>query len=181
MGRKIRKSAGKTMRPNFFVFCEGKSEIAYIKFLRAVSRAPIQLISRESDSNISQAYIARCKREYVTTRLDKDFLMFDLDVKGMLEHLRNFKNAILLVSHPCIELWFLLHFEDCRSEISADACNKRMLSCSNNYKKGTLQECEKQILWENMDIAIARAKKLQEYRNPSTTIYKLIECIRQQR
>ena len=30
MGRQIRKSKGKTMKPNFFVFCEGESEVAYI-------------------------------------------------------------------------------------------------------------------------------------------------------
>lgn len=29
MGRQIRKSKGKTMKPNFFVFCEGESEVAY--------------------------------------------------------------------------------------------------------------------------------------------------------
>ena len=35
MGRQIRKSKGKTMKPNFFVFCEGESEVAYISHLRS--------------------------------------------------------------------------------------------------------------------------------------------------
>ena len=53
MGRQIRKSKGKTMKPNFFVFCEGESEVAYISHLRSQYRAPIQIIPRKSDSNIS--------------------------------------------------------------------------------------------------------------------------------
>ena len=65
MGRQIRKSKGKTMKPNFFVFCEGESEVAYISHLRSQYRAPIQIIPRKSDSNISVRYIENCKREYV--------------------------------------------------------------------------------------------------------------------
>ena len=42
MGRTVRNSRGKTMKPNFFVFCEGKTEINYVKFLRSVFRVPIQ-------------------------------------------------------------------------------------------------------------------------------------------
>ena len=44
MGRKVRISKGKQMKPNFFVFCEGETEIAYVKFLRSLYRAPIQVI-----------------------------------------------------------------------------------------------------------------------------------------
>ena len=46
MGRQIRKSKGKTMKPNFFVFCEGESEVAYISHLRSQYRVPIQIIPR---------------------------------------------------------------------------------------------------------------------------------------
>lgn len=31
MARKARMSKGKTMKPNFFVFCEGETEVTYIK------------------------------------------------------------------------------------------------------------------------------------------------------
>ena len=47
MGRQIRKSKGKTMKPNFFVFCEGESEVAYISHLRSQYRVPIQIIPRK--------------------------------------------------------------------------------------------------------------------------------------
>ena len=127
MGRQIRKSKGKTMKPNFFVFCEGESEVAYISHLRSQYRAPIQIIPRKSDSNISVRYIENCKREYVATQNDKTFLMFDLDVNGMLEHLQSIPDVVLLVSNPCIELWYLLHFEECHAELTQNACIKKLL------------------------------------------------------
>ena len=105
MGRQIRKSKGKTMKPNFFVFCEGESEVAYISHLRSQYRAPIQIIPRKSDSNISVRYIENCKREYVVTKNDKTllwllliiisgsnlphFLMYILKRKNMLTNWRD--------------------------------------------------------------------------------------------
>ena len=62
MGRTVRNSRGKTMKPNFFVFCEGKTEINYVKFLRSVFRVPIQVIAKKSDSNISLDFIERSIR-----------------------------------------------------------------------------------------------------------------------
>lgn len=56
MGRQIRKSKGKTMKPNFFVFCEGESEVAYISHLRSQYRAPIQIIQKERFEHIRSVY-----------------------------------------------------------------------------------------------------------------------------
>ena len=177
MGRQIRKSKGKTMKPNFFVFCEGESEVTYISHLRSQYRAPIQIISRKSDSNISDRYIENCKREYITTKNDKTFLMFDLDVTGMLERLQGIPDAILLVSNPCIELWYLLHFEECHAELTQNACIKKLKRHFEHYVKGTLALNEKQQLSEKASDATERAKVLEVYNNPSTTIYKMIELL----
>ena len=61
MGRKIRLSKEKQMKPNFFVFCEGKTEMAYIKFLRSLYRVPIQVIPKKGKSNISKDDIGRTR------------------------------------------------------------------------------------------------------------------------
>jgi hypothetical protein len=37
---------------------------------------------------------------------------------------------------------------------------------------------EKRILVENMEKAIERAKSLEEYKNPSSLVYRLIEAMR---
>lgn len=84
MARKAKQPRGKKMNPTFFVFCEGKTEAAYVDLLRRSFRMPVEIIAKVSDSNINQQYIDRCKRDRFTTKEDKTFLMFDLDVAGML-------------------------------------------------------------------------------------------------
>ena len=119
MARKAKQPRGKKMNPTFFVFCEGKTEAAYVDLLRRSFRVPVEIIARVSDSNISQPYIDRCKRDRFTTSEDKTFLMFDLDVPGMLERLQKIKDAVLLLSNPSIEYWFLLHYKDTNKELSS--------------------------------------------------------------
>ena len=166
------------MKPNFFVFCEGETEIAYVKFLRSLYRAPIQVIPKKGKSNISEDFIVKSKNEYVQTDQDKVFLMYDLDVDGMLEQLQKIPNAELLVSNPCMELWFLLHHQDQKSEISSDRCIKKLQKFSNEYKKGILSEEDKTFLAEKKDLAIERAKNMIGYQNPSSTVYKLLEKLK---
>ena len=177
MGRQVRKSKGKIMKPNFFVFCEGETEVAYVSHLRSQYRVPIQIIPRKSDSNISIRYIENCKRDYIETKNDKTFLMFDLDVDGMLEHLQSIPDAVLLVSNPCIELWYLLHFEECHAELTQNACVKKLKRHLEHYTKGSLLLKDKQILSDKVSSASERAKALKSYNNPSTTIYKLIDLL----
>ncbi len=163
------------MKPNFFVFCEGETEIAYVKFLRSLYRVPIQVIPKKSKSNISEDYIERSKNEYVRTGQDRVFLMYDLDVDGLLEHLLKIPNAELLVSNPCIELWFLLHYQEQKVEITSEKCIQKLHKVTKGYRKGGLSEEEKKVLAENRELAVDRAKKQAEYHNPSTTVFKLLE------
>lgn len=165
------------MKPNFFVFCEGESEVAYISHLRSQYRVPLQIIPKKSDSNISVRYIENCKREYILTKKDKTFLMYDLDVAGMLVHLQSIPDAVLLVSNPCIELWYLLHFEECHAELTQNMCIKKLKRHLEHYTKGALVLNEKEQLADKTSEATTRAKMLETYNNPSTTIYKMIELL----
>ena len=166
------------MKPNFFVFCEGETEIAYVKFLRSLYRAPIQVITKKGKSNISEDFIVKSKNEYVQTEQDKVFLMYDLDVDGMLEQLQKIPNTELLVSNPCVELWFLLHYQEHKTEISSGKCIQKLQKFSKEYKKGILSEEEKTFLAEKKDLAIERAKNMIGYQNPSSTVYKLLEKLK---
>ena len=103
--------------------------------------------------------------------------MFDLDVNGMLEHLHSIPDAVLLVSNPCIELWYLLHFEECYAELTQNTCIKKLKRHLEHYVKGTLALNEKRQLSEKTSEATTRAKVLEIYNNPSTTIYKMIELL----
>lgn len=73
MARKQKLPKGKTMKPTFFVFCEGKTEATYVDLLRRNFRVPVEIIARVSDSNISQPYIDRCKRDRFTLEMIRHF------------------------------------------------------------------------------------------------------------
>jgi hypothetical protein len=49
---------------------------------------------------------------------------------------------------------------------------------SKEYKKGTLSEDEKEVLANNKELAVERAKKLAEFQNPSSMVYKLLEKLK---
>lgn len=165
------------MNPTFFVFCEGKTEAAYVDLLRRNFRVPVEIIARVSDSNISQPYIDRCKRDRFTTPEDKTFLMFDLDVPGMLDRLKKIKDVTLLLSNPCIEYWFLLHYVDVNREISSSECLALLRSKDPAYSKGEFSTAMKRILIENIDDAAARANGKKVYSNPSSTVHLLTKEI----
>jgi hypothetical protein len=105
--------------------------------------------------------------------------MYDLDVAGVLEQLNCISGAILLVSNPCIELWFLLHCVDVSAEQNQNDCVKKYKKISTQYSKGKLGIVDINIFAAGEDNAILRAKKLNSPNNPSTTVYKLIEAIRE--
>ncbi len=109
MFRSPRRSKGKLIRPTFFVFCEGETEEAYICFLRNRYRIPIEIKTKVAKNNISQQYVKRILKSLHKDVKDNYFLLYDLDVPEMHSRLQSIKNTILLVSNPCIELWFILH------------------------------------------------------------------------
>ena len=174
MARKAKLPKGKRMNPTFFVFCEGKTEAAYVDLLRHSFRVPVEIIVKVSDSNISRPYIDRCMRDRFTTSEDRIFLMFDLDVPGTLAHMSKIKDATLLLSNPCIEYWFLLHFDNINREMTSAECLARLKSIS-DYSKGTVSSAMKKMLTENIHLAAFRAKSKTPYANPSSTVYLLAD------
>lgn len=177
MARKERISKGRTMLPNFFVFCEGDTEVVYVEMLRSYYRLPVHIIAKKTLLNVTPALVDRCKSAYVQTKTDQTFLMYDLDVPTMLERLQKVPNATLLCSNPCFELWLLLHYADQKTELSSEECVSRLLSFEKQYKKGTLLSANKQYLMGNVALAITRARNLRAFNNPSTTIHLLIEAL----
>jgi hypothetical protein len=52
--------------------------------------------------------------------------MYDLDAPKMLERLQKIRSATLLVSNPCIEIWYLLHYKEQKAELNCQICNKEL-------------------------------------------------------
>ena len=50
--------------------------------------------------------------------------------------LETIKDATIISSNPCIEIWFLLHYIDQRAEINSADCGKALARHIPKYKKG---------------------------------------------
>jgi len=178
MSRKRSKSRGKKINPTYFVFCEGKTEEEYINLLKSEYRIPsIVIDTKIKVSDITSRYINSYKRSKTSHPKDKTFLFYDLDVPETLEKLKKIKNATLLVSNPCIELWFLLHYKTQQAETDCDHCSRELRNRNDRYKKGQIDNKLESKLIDKKADAIKRAKNLLPYLNPSTTVFRLIELL----
>ncbi len=173
-----RKSRGKRINPTYFVFCEGETEEEYVKYLRSVFRIPIEINSKRTGDSISKRFINGYLNTKTRHAKDKIFLMFDLDVDGTLQKLREL-GGILLASNPCLELWFVLHHRDQSANISSSNCIRTLKEIWPNYQKGKLTESQKRELIENINEAKARAQQLRCHDNPSTSVDLLIGYLEQ--
>lgn len=80
------------------------------------------------------------------------------------------------------QIWLLLHAKDQKSAIETDALIKELKKSApvwKNYSKSAFTDTQKAFLNDNTDVAVARAKELREFQNPSTGIYKLIEMLKE--
>jgi hypothetical protein len=178
MGKYPRKSRGKEIKPTYFVFCEGESEESYIGFIRSKYRVSIQVKSKVARNKINQLYVNRILKPLPKHEKDRFFLFYDLDVPEMLGRLQSIKDVILLLSNPCLELWYILHTCNHSAESSSQQIISQLDRICRGYKKGSICNRLKQELYTGEEHAIAKAKRLKEYNNPSTTIYRLLEEIK---
>lgn len=176
MGRTRRKSRGKKINPTLFVFCEGDTEEAYVNMLKSYFRLPsIQIHPKIGGNNITLEYIQNYKKDKPTHEKDINYLMYDLDVPEIIERLQEIENCTLLLSNPCIELWFLLHYKNHLAHTNCAYCCKELNNRNNSYKKGVIDKKLKEKLISKSEDAIKRTKKLTESQNPSSSVYKLLE------
>ena len=119
---------------------------------------------------------------------DEIWCIFDIDahpnVREAIQKARD-HGIRLAISNPCIELWFILHFEDQTAYLSrhdAQSKSAQLLGCE---KKLSRQAMDK--LYSNFEDAHSRALGLDVKHagdgsppgsNPSSSIWALIESIR---
>lgn len=124
---------------------------------------------------------------------DMAFCIFDTDIdpnknKVIVNAIKlaSKNNIKIITSSPCIELWFLLHYEYSTASMSNDDVIKKLKNYYPKYKKNINIYPD---IKDKMDIAIKNAKKLERYQkdnnvkigtveaNPGTEIYKVIEYL----
>ena len=182
MASKREPSPSLRMRKIALVICEGETEVCYINLLKTWYKSPIRIISHIEGTKITPSLVEKRTRELKISQWDKvhTFLMYDMDVQAINDKLQRCK-AEMLLSNPCFELWLLLHAKGQKSSIETDAVIKELMKCApmwKNYSKSAFTDTQKSFLNNNTDVAVARAKKLDEFQNPSTGIYKLIEMLK---
>ena len=181
MASKREPSPSLRMRKIALVICEGETEVSYINLLKSWYKSPIRIISHIEGTKITPSLVEKRTKELKISQWDKvhTFLMYDMDVQTINEKLRKCK-AEMLLSNPCFEIWLLLHAKDQKAAIETDALIKELKKSApvwKNYSKSAFTDTQKAFLNSNKDIAVARAKELHEFLNPSTGIYKLIEML----
>ncbi len=178
MSRKRAASRGKKINPNFWVFCEGETEEAYVSYLRSRYRIPITIVPKIVGNRITERFIKSYKKGKPIHEKDRDFLMYDADIPTLLEQLRSIKTATLLVSLPSIELWFLLHYKNHTSEITTKECINELCNRNrNSYQKGVIDSKLEARLSGHVAEACKRANSLTLFQNPFSNLNLLIKVL----
>lgn len=103
-------------------------------------------------------------------------MIYDADVPQVLEKLKSIKSAVLIVSNPSIELWFLLHYKNQTANITTEKCIRQLSNRNKNkYKKGVIDSQLEIKLSGICAKACERAKELTLFNNPSSNMNVFIE------
>ena len=187
------------------IVCEdGKSSPQYFKQFRKAEgltsteievigqecgNAPISVIDCAKNKKDTQKKIAR--RNPDVKCYDKIYCVLDVEAPGQHESLNRAINKakankiIVILSNPCFEYWFLLHFEKASKPFqkSSDAESSLKIYIP-NYKKG--DDSTFNLVYPHTSIAIENAEQVirekgwgEDLRecNPSTHVYKLIQYL----
>lgn len=180
---------------------ENKTEKLYFSALLSEFNNVYSIKFAEGNETDPESIVENTKKaseKYCTDEGDIALAIFDTDVEQSKQSqvdsaiTQAYKSNIqVIMSAPCFEIWFLLHFrysthQYYSSDEAVDELKKKYID---TYNKN-LQVYD--MLRGNQEIAIENAKKLEKYhndlglrekdvkRNPSTEVYKLIEYIRAQ-
>jgi len=119
---------------------------------------------------------------------DEVWCVFDVDEHHAISEARRKardNDVRLAISNPCIELWFLLHFQDQTAELDRAAAQRLSADALGSGKSLSLES--RQVLTARHDEAVVRARALSTRHdgnglppdaNPSSSLWELIESIR---
>ena len=197
-GPPTRRGSTKAIRLELYVFREGlRTEETYLaewhrryrdRVLLTIDptpAGPLQLVERAIECKRRETREAKRGRGRAH---DQIWCVFDRDDHPSFDQAMTLavENGInVAVSNPCIELWFLLHFQDWTAFIGRRDVQRRaaqLLGCNKILTDAALD-----ILCDHYPEAVERAQKLDAKHagdgspagsNPSSSVWLLIEEIR---
>ncbi len=168
---------------NYFNNFSGRDKNFIIKVVPGNETDPVSLVRQtihkvnDLDLDLLEDDIAYCVFD-ADIKLDKN--------KQILEaiNLAKENNIIPIVSTPCVELWFLLHYEYSTAIVNNNEVIERLKKYYPKYEKN----CNiYPSINDKLNKAISNAKKLEKYQlenerqlqtvetNPYTEMYKIVE------
>lgn len=197
---KKRDSSVKKPKPLLLLIAEGRNvtETQYFRqFQRQFSSFNIKILTPGSATDPAKMLekLERYWKQYDMSdaRGDRGYVVLDLDCKEKKAHLieklkRNSKIARFIVSNPCFEVWFVLHYHYSTHVYSdGDEVVKDLRRFIPEYQKNTEVTA---ILTGKLDTAMENARKLVEHYeelgfswpsiacNPRTDVPEIINEIR---
>jgi hypothetical protein len=192
--RKSKKISHKT-NPAFAVVVDGETEVWYLQMLKRNERDIRVSIKPEipNKKSVKEQYNLVC--DLSSKEFTKVYWVIDLDTvikeaneapKGKKSPLKtfeeyrtnladNFKNIVVIVNNPCLEFWFLLHYE--KTSKYFDTCSdaeKQLKKYLKNFEKTqkffTKQNDDIYLkLKENLKTAIKNSIALGSFDNQNPT------------
>jgi hypothetical protein len=172
-------------KPRILIVCEGTvTEPGYFTDLRNRERSLVELVIEAGGTPKTLVERAAALKKESKRQAKKDpnlgyehvWCVFDVDehpyLAEALQQARDNKIDVA-ISNPCFELWALLHFQDQHAWI--DRSNVQHLC--RQHMPGYVKRLSCDVLHPRLDDARQRAIGLNTGENPSTTVYRLVECI----
>ena len=178
-----RKKRNISSKPTYVIVVDGETEVWYFQMLKRnepnlkINIKP-EIASKKRKKLSDQYYrVLELKETYT-----KVFWIIDLDVvikeskeggnniqelKNYLNDLKEFKDVIIILNNPCLEFWFLLHFEKTTKYfIQCSRTEKQLKKHLPDYKKNrnyfTKQNNDIYIrLKDRLEQAIINSKRTQ--------------------
>lgn len=179
-----RNSGTRLERKRFLILCEGETEYSYFVGMRERGGPVLDVVNPKVD-HLSVIEEAK-RRQFLDDYDDDDQIWCVLDTEldpSLAEAMlaRAGSKIQLALSTPCFDLWLLLHHKDHRAPFqTAKQVEKAVKSAVQGWSKGSTQFRDFQ---DGVEEACRRAKAIDpdgkdHMRNPSSSVWKLVESIR---
>ncbi len=192
----------RSINPRIYIYCNGEiAEPTYFKEFKDHLRSRTITISYnrfkgDSPWNLIKKVITEknalaSRGRFVDEDGDQCWCVFDVDeywnqnptkLKAALKLAKD-NNVHLAWSNECFELWYLLHFQNLQTEIPRSHYHRKLKTHFRNFgSKAYTKNCSVfGQIFEKQPEAIKNARQIYQAnkveKNPSTTVFKLVEEI----
>ena len=133
-----------------------KSDTYRIKYSSGNETDPVGIVEKTKKYMLRNNINLEDHQAYCFIDLD-DEKHKDVEIKEALK-LAEKTNIHLVLSNPCFEYWFLLHFKNFFANINSSELEKELLKYCPNYKKGIYNIYDE--IKDNQNVAVKYAKEV---------------------